>query len=196
MLVANSPPRHPHRRSASTGSTRLIRLCIVCSLFCRAATCRDSSRIRLATDNSWLYICKVALWLTERIQALPSQAYFHILENNSIMQKRKVNRQSGVMAHTSRHVRRAPLSAFPDERQSPYPWTSVARAIRCVHKSGITEPGERGDTLGSRGRAEAERIRHAGQRKVRSRADGAQAPWRSPGPPAGPADLVRAPPHW
>ena len=38
MLVAISPPRHPHRRSASMGSTRRIRLCMVCSLFCSQTT--------------------------------------------------------------------------------------------------------------------------------------------------------------
>ena len=54
MLVASSPPRHPYRRSANIGSTRLIRLCMVCSF--------------------------------------PHS--FHILENDSIMPKLKVNRQN------------------------------------------------------------------------------------------------------
>jgi hypothetical protein len=54
MLVASSPPRHPHRRSASMGSTRLIRLYMVCSF----------------------------------------PHGFHLLENDSIMPKPKVNRQS------------------------------------------------------------------------------------------------------
>jgi hypothetical protein len=37
MFVATSPPRHPRRRSASMGSTRVMRLCMMCSLLCGGA---------------------------------------------------------------------------------------------------------------------------------------------------------------